>query len=410
MKKKIKQVCLLALLFFGLMKQGISQTENSESWIQFRGKNRSGISQEKLPQMNWTKSKPELVWKKNLGSGFSELVISGGKIYTMISEQIDSVSGSEFIAVLDEKTGKELWRSKVDSIYIDKDGWGNGPKSTPTIDDKYIYSFSSWGKLSANSLKDGKLIWQVDFDKEFGSTRPRWAFSSSPLLVDDLVVMEVGGTKSRAFIAFNKKTGKIVWKKGNGTPHYSSPLLVTIDNQKQIIFANGRTLGAYNFKGDTLWTFMMPITSPMAMPVLIEKNKIFVSSMRGGFVIAKIENNKATEIIKGGSMKNDYNSSCYYNGYIYGFHVAALRCISAETGEIKWTKRGYGKGSLILVDDKLLVLSDQGKLILVDASPDAYKDKGFIQPIKGKSWTAPSFANGKVFVRNLTEMACYKLK
>nr|MBC8321585.1 hypothetical protein [Bacteroidota bacterium] len=116
------------------------------------------------------------------------------------------------------------------------------------------------------------------------------------------------------------------------------------------------------------------------------------------------------EVIQGGSMKNDYNSSCYYNGYIYGFNVAALRCISAETGEVKWTKRGFGKGSLIIVGDKLLVLSDQGKLILVDAIPHSYVEKGSIQAISGKSWTAPSFVNGKVFVRNLTGMACYKLR
>ena len=409
MKRNFKHFCLSALLIFGLTNPGFSQTDNSGAWKQFRGQSRSGISNEKLPQMDWTKSKPELVWKKELGSGFSELVISGGKIYTMISEQIDSVSGSEYIAVFEENTGKELWRKKVDSIYIDIDGWGNGPRSTPTIDDKYVYSFSSWGKLSANSLKNGKLIWQVDFDKEFGSTRPRWAFSSSPLLVDDLLIMEAGGTESRAFIAFNKKDGKIVWKKGNGKASYDSPLLATIDAQQQIIFANGRTLSSYNSKGDTLWNFNMPLAGPTAMPVLVGTNKIFVSALRGGFVIVKIENNKATQFIKGASMKNDYSSSCYHNGYIYGYHVAALRCISAETGEIKWTKRGFGKGSLILVDNKLLVLSDKGKLAFVEAIPDAYTEKGSVQAITGKSWTAPSFLDGKVYVRNHTEMACYKL-
>ena len=136
----------------------------------------------------------------------------------------------------------------------------------------------------------------------------------------------------------------------------------------------------------------------------------FLSAIRNpGFVIAKVENNVASEVITGNSMKTDYNTACYHNGYIYGFNVAALQCISAETGEKKWTKRGYGKGSLILVNDKLLVLSDQGKLVLVQATPDEYKETGLFQAIEGKSWTAPSFSGGKIYVRNLTEMACYDL-
>jgi len=410
MKGIFKHFCLPAILTFCLTIPGFSQMDNSEAWIQFRGQFRSGISSEKLPQIDWSKSKPKLLWKKEIGQGFSELIISNGKIYTMISEQTDSISGFEYIVAFDENTGNELWRSKVDSIYIDIDGWGNGPRSTPTIDENYIYSLSSFGKLTANSKKNGKLIWQVDFVKEFGSTMPRWAFSSSPLLVDNVLIMETGGTDSRAFISFNKKDGKVIWTKGNGNASYNSPLLATIDGKEQIIFANGSTLSSYNSKDDTLWTFKMPLRMPTAMPVFIGPNKLFISALSGGFVIVKIENNKATEVIKGSSMKNDYNSSCYHDGYIYGFHVAALRCISAETGEVKWTKRGFGKGSLILVDNKLLVFSDQGKLILVEANPGSYNEKGFVQAIKGKSWTAPSFANGKVFVRNLTEMACYKLK
>ena len=410
MNKKIIYLWLIALMIISQTVPGYSQSNSSEGWTQFRGPDRSGISTEKLPQLDLSEVQPELLWKKNIGSGFSELIISNDIIYTMVSEQIDSISGSEFIAAFDESTGDEIWRSKVDSIFIDVDGWGNGPRSTPTIDENYIYSYSSFGKLTANSKKDGELIWQVDFNKEFGSTPIRWGNSSSPILVDELIIMEAGGTESRAFIAFNKEDGKVIWTAGDGTGSYNSPLLATFDGHEQIIFANGSTLFSYNTIGDTIWTYQLPFRSITAMPVLVGSDKLFISGVRNpGFIIVQIADNKATKVIDGSSMKNDFNSSCYLDGYLYGFHVAALRCISAETGEVKWTKRGFGKGSLIIVDDKLIVLSDQGKLVIIEATPDAYEEKSLIQTINGKSWTAPSFSNGKVYVRNLTEMACYKL-
>jgi len=146
------------------------------------------------------------------------------------------------------------------------------------------------------------------------------------------------------------------------------------------------------------------------MPVVIDNNKIFVSAIRNiGFVIIEIQNNIPKEIARGTDLKTDYSSCVYYNGYIFGFHVAALQCISAETGKKMWTKRGFGKGSLILVGDKLLVLSDKGKIIQVEATGEKYTEQGSFQAIEGKSWTAPSFANGRLYVRNLTEMACFVL-
>ncbi len=221
--------------------------------------------------------------------------------------------------------------------------------------------------------------------------------------------MEVGGTDSHAFAAFNKKTGEVKWTKANGNAHYSSPVLANIEGQNQIIFANGGFIYSYNSKGDTLWTYKTPVRSAMSMPVVIEQNKIFVSTAAAGFIILEINDNKPKEFLRGSTMKADYSSCVYYKGNIYGFHIAALQCISAETGEKKWTKRGFGKGSLIIVDNKLMVLSDTGKLIQIKATSDSYTEQGSFQAIKGKSWTAPSFANGKLYVRNLTEMACYVL-
>jgi len=409
MNKKTISSGLFAVFMFLQISFTFSQQSVSKSWTQFRGPHRNGISPEnslydKLPEKG-----PELLWKKEIGSGFSEITILEDRIYTMISEEIDSVSGSEYIAAFDAKTGNEIWRTKLDSMFFDT--FGNGPRSTPAIGEDKIFSFSSYGKLTANSKKDGKTIWQVDFISEFGSTLPQWAFSSSPVLVDDILIIEAGGTDSRAFIGFDKNSGKVLWTKGSGIASYNSPVVAVIDGKTNIIFANQKTLFSLNSKGDTLWTYSMTMNGPMAMPVVLDSNKIFISTVRSaGFSIVEVKNNIVQEVLHGATMKNDYSSSLHYHGYIYGFNVAALQCISASTGEKKWTKRGFGKGSLILVDDKLLVLSDKGKLIQVKATPEAYFEQGSFQAVGGKSWTAPSFAEGKLYVRNLTEMACYIFK
>lgn len=410
MRNTNKRFCLSVLFIFGIMTNGFSQAEPAFGWTQYRGENRDGASTEKLTEKDWVSSKPEMLWKKNIGSGFSELVISEGIIYTMFSEKIDSTSGFEYLAAFNESTGNEIWRAQVDSIYIEIDGWGDGPRSTPIIDAEQIYCLSGLGKFSARSKKDGKLIWEHDFIKEFGSTRPRWGFSSSPIFIENNVIMEVGGIDGKTFMAFDKKNGNVIWDDGAGPAGYNSPLLMSIEGQSQFVFVNGRTLSSYNLQGDTLWTYQLPFSIPIAMPVLIGSNKLFFSQISSGFVIIQIDNNKVTEVLRGSEMKNDFMTCVYHDGYIYGYHIAALRCISAETGEVKWSKRGFGKGSLILVDGKLIILSDKGKLAIAKASPDAYQELGSVQAISGSiTWTAPSFTDSKVYLRNQTEMACFKL-
>ena len=405
-----KQTIFSSLLaLFLALQVSFSFAQNSEDWKQFRGPARSGISSESISDNKISDPAPELVWKKKIGCAFSEITVSEDKLYTMLSEKKDSTSGWEYTAAFDAKSGKELWRNKIDSIFIDRDDFGDGPRATPVIGEKYIFSFSSYGKLTAHSKTDGKQIWQVDFMAEFGSTLPRWGFSTSPVLVDGVLVIEAGGTEERAFVAFDQNTGKLLWSKGKGNASYCSPLVAKIDGQTQIIFANGKTLSSYNSKGETLWTYTMKMNSPTAMPTLVDENKIFISAIRSsGFIVVEVKDNQVTELLKAPTMKNDYSSTLYYDGHFYGFNVAALQCISAETGEKKWTKRGFGKGSLILVGDKLLVLSDKGQLIQVKATPSAYTEQRRFQAIDGKSWTAPSFVKGNLYLRNQTEMACYK--
>ena len=408
MKTTRLNLCIIAALLILQIPFANAQDRPINDWSQFRGANRDGSANAEITPGPIPASGPKLLWKKKLGDGFSEITISKDHLYTMISKKQDSITGSEFIVAYDAKTGNEIWKSKVDSLFFDE--FGDGPRSTPAIDKDRIYCLSSYGKLTSCHRKDGKIDWQVDFMKDFNSKIPRWGFSSSPVIIDNNLIVEVGGAGEKAFISFDKNTGDILWKSGTGVAGYSSPAIADIDGVKNIIFANSGKLYALNTQGDTLWTNTSKFANTMAMPVIFENSKVFLSSVRSsGFIVFDIKENKATEIIRGSSMKNDYSSSVYYDGCIYGFHVAALQCVSLETGEKKWTKRGFGKGSLIRVNDQLMVLSDKGKLIQVKATSSAYTEMGSFQAIKGKSWTAPSFSDGKLYLRNLSEMACYDL-
>ena len=404
-KNHIHFLQTVLLLFFTL---SFVQLQAQDGWKQFRGSDRSGVLTgtefpEALPENG-----PELLWSLEVGNGFPEVAVDGNVAYIFSSDSIDGAN--EYLAAIKIESGEELWKTKLDSIFFEVDGWGHGPRATPAIADDMIYCLTGYGKFIALKTKSGKIDWTIDLPAEFGSALPRWGFTSSPMLVDDMVIVETGGTENRAFTAINQKSGKIAWSKGVGITTYNSPAIAEINGQTNIVFANDTMLTSFNPKGEELWAFRMPLRSPTAMPVFIAPNKFFVSSVSdvGGFVV-EINNNEAKEISTSTTMQNNWSSSCYFDGYLYGFSKAKLQCVSVETGEMLWGKRGYGKGSLIIVGDKLVVMSDQGKVIIVEAIPDAYSEIASFQALQGKSWTAPSYVDGKLFVRNLSTMSCFKL-
>ncbi len=409
MKKFCKKTC--AFLFLGIMTMNLSFAQQAvDGWIQFRGQDRNGIVNENLPLSADGKVKTKLVWKQKMGAGFSEILVLNDRIYTLYGNKIDSLHGLEYVVCYEAKTGKEIWKTPIDSLYIEPDNWGDGSRSTPCMDEENIYCFSGKGKLSAHRLVDGKMIWQIDFAEKYGSRIPRWGFSSSPLLVDGKLIMEVGAKGNNGLMAFNPKDGSEIWRNGTGDASFNSPVFISIDGQEQIVFLGGSTVQSFTPEGDTLWKMRLPIGGVIPLPLQFESNKLFFSNISRGFAIIEVNDNKAKEVLKGTSMKNDFTTSIYYNGYFYGYHVAALRCISAETGEVKWSKRGFGKGSLTMVGDKLLVLSDKGKLVFVEANPEAYIELGAVQAMDiNRAWTCPSYYKGYVFVRNLEEIACYQL-
>lgn len=386
------------------------QNNHSDSWKQFRGNNSEGVVETNNNLNAWPESGPVLLWKKDIGSAYSEVLIENGIAYTMSSENTDSIHGLEYIHAFDANTGEEKWKTDIDSIYIEIDGWGHGPRSTPTISEEMIYCLSGNGTLSALNKNTGKIIWFVDLVEKFGSTRPRWGFATSPVIKNDLLFLEAGGTNNRAFIALNKKTGELKWSQAQTPAMYNTPKIISLNGKDQIIFANARRLYAYDLEGNSLWTYNMTVNSPTAMPVFFDNKKLFLSSIHSSScTLLDIEGTNPEVVFDTSTMRNDFSTSAYKDGLIYGYDLAALTCISADNGNRIWRKRGFGKGTLIIVGDKLIILSDRGKLALAETGKETYTEISSFQALEGKCWTAPSYADGKLYVRNLSQIACYKL-
>lgn len=400
-------------LFAFLLVAGFVAAQSTDAvktdWPQWRGPNRDGISKETGLLKTWPEGGLNVVWKSPIGTGYSSLAISQGRIYTM-----DSSGKDEYVVCLDQETGKEIWRTKTDAMF--ENDQGDGPRSTPTVDGNWVYAIGANGMLVALNVKDGKKVWFHDLRTEFESEIPRWGTSTSPIVEKDLLLVDVGGKTGFSLMAFNKKDGTIVWKSHTDKQGYSSPIAITVGGIRQIVFFTGTALVSVSPSGDVYWKYpwRTDYDANIATPLFISPDKVFISSSYGtGAAVVKIaaENGKATvsEVWRNKVMENHFNSSVLNQGYIYGFDNAVLKCIEANTGAEKWKQTGFGKGSLILAENHLIVLGERGQLALVEATPSQYKEIARTQIIEGKTWTMPSLAGGKLYLRDQKEILALDL-
>ena len=399
-------------------------TTSATEWPQWRGPNRDGVSDEVGLLKEWHPNGPKMLWQIPLGEGFSGISVSQGRVYTMFSKGND-----EFVVCLDATDGGEIWRFRSDKNYYEGQG-GNGPRTTPTIDGDLLFTISAHGKLYALNAASGQEVWSHDLQRKFGSKMPRWGFTTSPLIEGELLLVEVGGKGEKSIVAFNKNSGDVIWSSHKDKLGYSSPIAITVKEVRQIICFTGTKLVAVSPTDGTIyWQYPWKTGYDVnaATPVFIPPDKVFISSGydKGAAVVqmrvflSPDDDRTATEQIgenqgivrikeiwKNRKMKNQFASSVLHENYLYGFDNSILKCIEADTGEEQWKSRGYGKGTLILADGHLIILSDKGKLGLAEATPTGYIGKASAKVLSGLCWTAPTLANGKLYVRNEKEMIC----
>lgn len=399
----------LSLMVVAIMLSGWNFNDNylPDDWPQWRGPNRDGISRETGLLKSWPPDGPKVLWRVPSGEGYAGIVMANGRGYTMVGQ-----GESEFMLSFDPANGKEVWRYKIDGLFYNDQG--SGPRSTPLVDGEIVFGLSGNGKLHAVSVKNGRAVWSHDLRKEYGGQMPQWGISTTPLVEDNLLIVDVGGNSGHAVMAFDKRTGKVIWKSESGVPGYSAPIAITVNNIRQVlVFAGTGLLSLAPQDGKLFWRYDWETRYDVnaATPVFIPPDKIFISSGYGkgcALLQTRVNNGNVTvqEVWKTREMKNHFSSSILYGNHLYGFDDFFLTCMEVETGKTKWQQRGFNKGSLLFADGHLIVLGEYGNLALVEATPTGYKEKANTQILKGKSWTMPTLANGKLYLRNQSEMLC----
>lgn len=390
-------------------------------WPQYRGPNHDGTTPEKI-NTQWPAGGPKVLWSIPLGSSLGSFVTDGKKVF--VYQMAGKVpTGVETLTAIDAASGRGIWQHDIDGATHYDSGGGDGPRSTPTYNDGKVYVLSTFLKLGCLDANDGRVIWAHDLKAEFGGKEPSWGNACSPLIDGDLLFVCCGG-KNQSLIAFDKKTGKIVWKAESDKPTHASPIPVTIAGVRQIIFFTVPGLVSVKAEtGEVLWRQPFKFsTSTAASPVLCGEDIVYCSAgygVGGGAYQIKKDGDKfaSTELwFKPGQDINHWSTPVYKDGYLYGlygfkqFKTEPLKCIDVKTGEEKWSHSGFGQGQVILVDDNLMIVGDQGELVLAKPSPESYQEIARCHPITGKCWTDPAVADGKVYLRSQTGAVCLDVK
>lgn len=385
--------------------------DGATDWPQWLGPHRDGTSGVTGLQREWPAEGPVQVWRKPLGEGFSSIAVAGGALYTMFAD-----GSGEYIVSLNANDGGERWRVRSGAQYIDGQG-GNGPRSTPVVDGDLVFALGASGQLYAVRTASGEIAWMHDLQKEFGSPLPAWGFSGSPLVEGDLLLLELGGKQGRSLAAFDKNSGKVVWTGQEDESGYSSPIAATVNGLRQaVFFTAGGLIAVTPTDGVVQWRYPWHTSYNVnaATPLFIPPNRFFISSAYdvGASVleVTRSDNGmQATTVWRNKTMQNKMATAVHQGGFIYGLHNSILKCIDAATGTDQWKERGYGAGTLVWADGLLLVLSDKGRLALVSADPTGHHGLASAQILNGLCWTAPSLANGRLYIRDMTEIVCLQL-
>ncbi len=370
----------------------------STSWPNWRGPNHNGVSSETGWSTNWPKEGPKVLWNASIGAGFASMAVSNGRVYAM-----GNIRDNDILYCLNAGTGQEIWKQSYPCPLFAESHEG-GPAATPTVDGDAVYTFSKNGDAICFKAATGQVVWQKNLLKELRIEHPTWYFASSPLIVDNLVILNAG-TRG---IALNKTDGSLVWKNGNGACGYATAVPFTVAGRKCVaLFVSREIVGLNAATGKLLWTSPWRTSYDInAADPIISGDTIFISSgYNSGCALFKIGLSNLTEIWRNKNMRNHASSCVLWKGHIYGFDGqfggrGQLTCLNHETGQAKWSQRGMGTGSLCLADDKLIILSERGNLVIAEASPKGFKELSSAQILTGKCWTVPVLANGRIYARN----------
>ena len=379
---------------------------------QFLGPNRDARLLGPRLSTDWTQHPPEQLWKQPIGLGWSSFAIAGELAVTQ--EQRGS---RQLVVAYELRSGKVVW-VHTDQTQFHSALGGDGPRATPTISRQgRVYTLSPRGLLNCLELETGKLLWQRNIESEHAAGGLQWGRSSSPLLVDDLVVVNPGSSPHRSLAAYHQLSGELAWTSGNAVTSYASPTLLTLLGRPQILMVNQQSLTAHSpDDGRVLWEQAFPSRQPhCSQPVAVADDLVFVSSGYGiGSKLFRIgageEGKYRSETVwESRGLRTKFTNTVLHKGSLYGLDEGILVCLDPETGRRRWKRGRYGHGQLILVGELLLITSEQGEVALVEANPERFQEVARFPAIEGNTWNTPALSGDLLLVRNHQEAAAYRL-
>lgn len=381
-------------------------------WPGFRGPNRDGRLQGVRFSKDWAAHPPRELWRRPVGLGWSSFTVAGDYVFTQEQRGDD-----ELVVCYAANSGEEVWVNRLPTRFEDRT-MGSGPRATPTLEGGKLFTFGATGMLQCLDAATGTTEWKRDIKEDAGIGLPQWGFASSPLISGDLVFVFCGGRDGKSVGAYDRSSGDLRWQAGDGTHGYSSVHLATLAEVPQLLMNSD--LGVQAFAPDTgelLWEHRWEVkTNPRVVQPFVGGDDSILIGTAGGMGTRKLDIRRAADTwtveeewtTRG--FRPYFNDFVYYDGHCYGFDGSKLACIDAATGEIKWEGKRYG-GQVLLIADMalLLILSEKGELVLVEANPDVGTEIARIPVLEGKTWNHPVVAHGKIFVRNSSEAVCFEL-
>jgi len=389
----------------------VTSAEDGEDWAGYRGPDVAGIAAETRAFSEFGNLGLKTVWKTKIGSGYSGQAIAGGKVVTQYAD-----GESDVIAAFDAGNGRKLWSYAFSETYTGHDGSHDGPVATPLIADGRVFGLGPRGEFFAVDFATGKEIWSTHLGEDHEIPKPHYGYGTSPILVDGVLILELGGEGS-AIAGFDPATGEKKWSAASDAVGYQVPVPMTLGGRRQVLGAGETKLfGVDAASGEVLWEWEHEggggRGAHSMTPVPVGPNKIFLAHQDNASKV--IELGKATEGEEGvvfdalwenRSIRNSYNVPVVHDGHVYAFSSRFLTCVDAATGETKWRSREPGDGFLIVAGGRLVIVTKNGSLHVAEASPEGYNELAAVGIFEDQSWTAPSFAGGSIYARSFGELA-----
>ncbi|MFC1782625.1 PQQ-binding-like beta-propeller repeat protein [Planctomycetota bacterium] len=400
----------------------VKQVKNTDpityDWPHWRGPHRNGIS----PETGWLGKMPEIkqVWHASIGTGFSSIAVSQGRLYTMgnTAKSRRDKNQQDVVYCLNAKTGQLIWKQAY-PCELQANSYEGGPHATPTVENDRVYTCSKMAQVFCFDKARGEVIWSTDLQKDFGFKPPNWGFATSPTIIENKILLNVGS----AAVALDKADGKIIWQSQKEGAGYATPLPFASGGMKGVAFIAAKHFVLIDHEtGKELWRIPWETSFDIsgADPVF-SGDYVFISSgYNTGGALYKLSSGTGSQIWKSQTLRTQCNSSVLWQGHLYGFdgnmvgsvdRGGSLKCIEYKTGVEKWSAGGLGVGSLMLADSKIIVLSEAGELLIVGADPQGFNVLTRAQILQGKCWTMPVLSGGLIYARNAVgDLVCVDAK